>query len=200
MYKKLLTKKFFKDNPHLENSVQRLIYSTLVYEDFEEEVNKLVIEHKILNDERLKHINQEKALIEAEENPKAILNILRKETEMINRVVLIKKALEFEEILLPMVLEKLVRSYNEIFIENSIDILARSNKNYSPLLKERYAEIRSPYTQSLVCLVIGFRGTEDTIPWMLDKFYEMKKTYPNDTYDQGPLLALHELKLRFYKK
>ena len=118
---------------------------------------------------------------------------------MINWGLLVKKALEFEEVLLPMVVEKLIRSFHDIFIENSIELLAKSNKNYTPLLKERYAEIRSPYAKSLVCLTLGLRGAEDTIPWMLDRFFEMKKLYPGEAYDQGPLLALHELNRRFYK-
>ncbi len=101
--------------------------------------------------------------------------------------------------LLPMVVEKLIHSYHNIFIENSIELLTKSNKDFTPLLKEKYAEIRSPYVQSLICLVLGFRGEEDTIPWMMDRFLEMKKLYPGETYDQGPLLALHELKCRFYK-
>ena len=118
---------------------------------------------------------------------------------MINRGALVKKALKFEEVILPMVVEKLIRSYHDIFIENSIELLAKSNKDYTPLLIERYAEIRNPYVQSLVCLILGLRGAEDTIPWMLDRLFEMKKLYPGETYDQGPLLALHELNSRFYK-
>jgi len=79
-------------------------------------------------------------------------------------------------------------------------ILAKSNKNYSSLLMEKYTEIRSPYVQSLVCLILGFRGEEKIIPWMVDRFYEMKKLYPDESYDQGPLLALHELNSRLYGK
>lgn len=71
---------------------------------------------------------------------------------------------------------------------------------HSSLLKEKYADVRSPYVQSLICLILGFRGAEDTIPWMLERFFEMKKLYPDETHDQGPLLALHELNCRFYKK
>ena len=52
----------------------------------------------------------------------------------------------------------------------------------------------------MICVVLGFRGEESIIPWMLERFYEMKKMYPDETYDQGPLMALHELKHRFYKK
>jgi hypothetical protein len=200
MYKELLTKKFFRDNPYLENSVQRFIYSTLLYEGLEDLANEITIKQGLLSDERLEQITREKEVIQAEQNSDMIFQLLRKKTEMINRGLLVKKALEFEEVLLPMVVEKLIRSHHDIYIENSIELLAKSNKDYTPLLKERYAEIRSPYVQSLVCLILGFRGAEGTIPWMLDKFYEMKKMYPNEAYDQGPLLALHELNSRFYKK
>lgn len=129
-----------------------------------------------------------------------IFQLLRKKTEMINRGLLVKRVLEFEEVLLPMVVEKLIRSCHDIFIENSIELLVKSNKDYTQLLKERYAEIRSPYAKSLVCLTLGLRGSEDTIPWMMDRFFEMKRLYPGETCDQGPLLALHELSNRFCKK
>ena len=200
MYKQLLTKKFFRDNQYMENSVQRFIYSMLLYEGIEEAASEVLMTKVGLSDERLKRINQEKELIQSEQNPEEIFQLLRKKIDGVNRVDLIKKALEFEEVLLPMVMEKLMRSYHDIFIENSIRLLARSKKDYSPVLKEQYADIRSPYVQSVVCLILGFRGQEDTIPWMLDRFFEMKKLYPGETYDQGPLLALHELNCRFYKK
>lgn len=200
MYKQLLTKKFFLDNPYLDNSVQRFIYSMLLYEGIEDAACEVLMTKVGLSDERLKQISQEKELIQSEQNPEEIFQLLRKKIDGVNRVDLIKKALEFEEVLLPMVMEKLMRNYHDIFIENSIRLLAISKKDYSPVLKEQYADIRSPYVQSLVCLILGFRGQEDTIPWMLDRFLEMKKLYPGETYDQGPLLALHELNCRFYKK
>lgn len=200
MYKQLLTNKFFRDNPYLENSVQRLVYSILFYEGIEDAVSEIIMKQVRLSDERLKKITREKVLIQSEQNPEEIFQLLRKKIDAVNRVDLIKKALQFEEVLLPMVTEKLVRNKHDIFIENSIRLLARSQKDYTPLLKERYDEIRSPYVQSLICLILGFRGGEGTIPWILDKYFEMKKLYPGETYDQGPLLALHELNSRFYKK
>jgi len=199
-YKQLLTKKFFRDNPYLEISTQRFIYSILLYKGMEAAASEVLMEKGGLGAERLKQINQEKELIQSEQNPEVIFQILRKKIDGVNRVVLIKKALEFEEVLLPMVTEKLIQSYNEVFIENSIRLLAISQKDYTPLLKDRYDEILSPYVQSLVCLILGFRGQEDDIPWMLDRFLEMKKLYPGKTHAQGPLLALHELNCRFYKK
>jgi len=200
MYKQLLTKKFFRDNPYLENSVQRFIYSFLLYEGIEDAANEILMTQVGLSNERLKQITQEKELIQSEQNPEEIFQLLRKKIDGINRVDLIKKALEFEEVLLPMVTEKLIRNNHDVFIENSIQLLARSQKDYTPLVKERYDEIRSPYVQSLFCLILGFRGEEGTIPWILDRYFEMKRLYPVETYDQGPLLALHELNCRFYKK
>ncbi len=68
MYKKLLTKKFFEDNPYLENSVQRFIYSTLLYEGLEDLANEITIKQGLLSDERLEQITREKEVIQAEQN------------------------------------------------------------------------------------------------------------------------------------
>lgn len=137
-------------------------------------------------------------MILAEQNPDAIFQLLRKNLDGANRPILVERALEFEDEILPMVVEKLVHSDHDTFINNAIRLLAWSEKDYSPLLLERYAKFRSPYVQSLVCLILGFRRKEDIVPWMLNKFFEIKKCYPDETYDQGPLLALHELSTRFY--
>ncbi|WP_373482803.1 hypothetical protein [Acetobacterium sp.] len=197
MANKILTKKFFRDNPCLENSVQQFIYSYLLYDGVEDVANEMILQNGLLSNERLEQIRQENELIKSEQSPEAIFQLLRKKIDMMNRVELISKALEFEEVILPMVIEKLMRSNHHIFIENSMFFLAKSQRNGSPLLQEKYSEIRSPYVQSLICLIIGFRGEEDTISWMMDRFFEMKKMYPSETYAEGPLIALHELNCRF---
>lgn len=199
MYRKLLRKKFFRDNPYLEISAQRLVYSTLMYEGFEKAASEILLEQKVLSDERLEQITWEKKLIQSGNNPEMIFQFLRKNIDVVNRVALIEKALEFEEALLPMVIERLIRSGHDTFIENAVRLLARSKKDYSPLLKEQYDEVRSPYVQSLICVILGLRGNEDNIPWMMDRFFEMKRLYSGENYDQGPLLALNELNSRFYE-
>ena len=94
-------------------------------------------------------------------------------------------------------MDKLIRNNHDTFIENAIRLLAESREDYSTPLKERFDEIRSPYVQSLVCLILGFRGNEDIIPWMLDTYLAVERQYPQETYEQGPLLALYELNARF---
>jgi len=78
MYKKLLTKKFFRDNPYLEDSVQRFIYSTLLYEELEDLANEITIKRGLLSDERLERITREKEVIQAEQNSEMIFQLLRK--------------------------------------------------------------------------------------------------------------------------
>ncbi|MDY0281767.1 MAG: hypothetical protein RBR35_14545 [Salinivirgaceae bacterium] len=197
MANKILTKKFFRDNPCLKNTVQQFVYSYLLYDGIENVANEMIIKNGLLNNERLEHIRQENEHIKSEQNPEAIFQLFRKKIDAMNQVELISKALAFDEVIFPMVIEKLLRSNHHIFIENSMRFLAKSQRNSSLLLQEKYFEIRSPYVQSLICLIIGLRGEEDSISWMMDRFFEMKKLYPNETYAEGSLIALHELNCRF---
>jgi hypothetical protein len=198
MYRNLLTKKFFQDNPYSENSAQRFVYSTLLYDGLDKAAAEFTLNRMPLSSERLKLVAEEKEMIMSEQDPKVIFQLLRKELDGLNRPILIDKALEFEDEVIPLVIEKLVRSDHDTFIDNAAKLLAKSRKNYSPYLLERYAQFRSPYVRSILCLILGFRGDKDIIPWMMERFFEMKKHYPGETYDQGPLLALHELNIRFY--
>ncbi|WP_414150929.1 hypothetical protein ACIZ62_18745 [Acetobacterium carbinolicum] len=197
MANKILTKKFFRDNPCLKNTVQQFVYSYLLYDGIEDVANEMIIKNGLLSNERLEHIRQENEHIKSEQNPEAIFQLFPKKIDAMNQVELISKALAFDEVIFPMVIEKLLRSNHHIFIENSMRFLAKSQRNSSLLLQEKYFEIRSPYVQSLICLIIGLRGEEGCISWMMDRFFEMKKLYPNETYAEGPLIALHELNCRF---
>jgi len=198
MHQNLLTRKFFRNNPVEEISTQRFVYSILTHNGIEEIANDYVLEYANLGAERIERIRNEKEQIQSEQNPDALLNFLRKDFELNNRVALVKRVLEFEEELMPKVVEKLIRSDNDNFIDNAMRLLARSEKNYSPLLYNKFNEIRRPYVQSMACLILGIRGGEEIIPWMMSQYQEMKRLYPDETYNQGPLLALYELKYRFY--
>ncbi|WP_144674764.1 hypothetical protein [Desulfitobacterium sp. LBE] len=61
-----------------------------------------------------------------------------------------------------------------------------------------FDEIRSPYASSLVCIALGFIADEDAIPVLMKKYNEFKSLYPQENYEQGPLLGLIKLNERFY--
>lgn len=199
-YKNLLTKQFFRENLIIKISEQSICHFTTTNEGIENLLNKYVSECAALSSERLEQIRKEKELIDAENNPDKLLNFLRKDFDTINRFDLTRKVLDLEEEMLPKVIEKLLRSDNDNFIDNSMRLLVQSKDDYSPILFEKYNEIRNPYVKSVVCIIFGLRGGEEIIPWMMNQYYEMKRIYPDENYSQGPLLALSDLKYRFYER
>lgn len=198
MYRKLLNKRFFQDNPCEESSVQRFVYSYLSYDGIEQAANEILLEHMALEPERLEKIGTEKAMIEVQDDPEILLQLLRKKIDTLNQTTLLDKVLEHELDILPKVADKLIRSDHDTFIENAVRLLAKSEVDYSSILQERFDEIRSPYVKSLVCIIMGFRSDEVIIPWMMAQFELFKRLYPHDSFDQGALLELYELNARFY--
>ena len=85
---------FFRDHPYLENSVQRFIYSKLLFEGVEDAVNELLMKQLGASDDRLEQITREKEQIQSEQNPEELFGLLRKKIDGVNQIELIKKALE----------------------------------------------------------------------------------------------------------
>ena len=199
LYRKLLSPKFFMENEPLEFSPQRFVYDILIYDgDLEQELGALLIERGELNNKQLEQIAREKETIHACNKPDKIMKLLLKKFEVISGAALIEKALEYEDEVIPKVVERLMRNNHDTFIENAIKLLEKRQKDYSPQLIERFEEIQSPYVRSLVCLVIGLRAEAEVIPWMMDRYLEMKKIDTEESCEQGPLLALYEFRERLY--
>lgn len=49
----------------------------------------------------------------------------------------------------------------------------------------------------MLCLVLGFRGDVAVVPFLMKEVERFERWYPDESYGQGPLLALYELKERF---
>jgi len=49
----------------------------------------------------------------------------------------------------------------------------------------------------MLCLVLGLRGDKSMIPFLIEEAKRMENDYPDETYDQGPTLAVHELANRY---
>ena len=192
MYRYLLNKKFFKDNPIKELSSQRLVYSSILMPKVEDLARKVV-------SQMIDRAGEEAQKIEEESDPEVIFKLLRGKCDPINYTILRKKVLEHEEYLLPKIIQALIRSGNDVFIEHAARIIPRCKRNYLNNLLNILQEIRNPYAVSLMCIVIGFIGDEETIPIIYHKYIELKDQYPNEDYEQGPLLALAELNAQFYK-
>lgn len=53
--------------------------------------------------------------------------------------------------------------------------------------------VRNPYTLSLVCMVLGLKGSGESLKLVWDCYHFLKERFPGEGYEQGPLIGLYEL-------
>ncbi|MBQ7774458.1 MAG: hypothetical protein IJ379_00920 [Lachnospiraceae bacterium] len=158
---------------------------------------------KIANIIAKKHLTEEDILLEkviTEANtPEELLKLMRKGMSGFNRSLLREKLIENEDALVPFVQERCMRNKQDIFIENALYLFLHSKTNYCDWIVDNYADFQSEYLRSMFCLVLGFRGEVELIPFLMNEATRFEKEYPNEHYDQGPALAVQELAARFFK-
>ncbi len=196
MYSKLLNKDFFRSHPFEEMSPQRIVYLTVLSDELVEMMHGHAVGK--ISAERQAQLFEDRSRIESTQDPNEVFELLRESLDVLARPALIHKALQYAEVLLPRAAELLLRDEHQIFIDNAFRLLAKCEQNYCPFFMERYHQIKNPHVRSLVCLLAGVRGDEGVIPWVYERFFELKTQYPENNYAQGPLLALYELRERFY--
>lgn len=185
--------KFLDTHRDTKFSAAKFEYS--VYLDWEE--NKKIIDFANANCiQTEKDLELEKIIVSATLSDE-LLKLMRKKLSGTNRSLLREKMLEYEQELLPIIKEKCIRNKQDIFIENSLHFFMMSNINCCDWIMETYAQFQSEYLKSMFCLVLGFRGDESMIPFLMEEARRMEKEYPNEFYDQGPVLAVQELAVRY---
>jgi hypothetical protein len=142
---------------------------------------------------------EEEQEVRQTEDPAALLKLMRR--RMRNRSVLLlrDKVLEKEAEMLPLIESRILRSGNSVFSENALDFFMRAKENASSWIVGHYDEVRNEYTRSLLCLFLGFRGTQGLLSDLCLEAERMARLYPGESYDQGPALAVREMILRFYR-
>lgn len=148
--------------------------------------------------EREKEVQAEKREIESAETCKRMLHLMRRGTDIMNQQLLVRRALEFEDEIIPEIILMLKTSLNDLFIEVSIRVLAICGKDISEELTGMYDQVRSPYARSMILVALGFKANEKSIPWLIKKYNELKRLYPDESYCYGAYYALYEMESRFY--
>lgn len=88
-------------------------------------------------------------------------------------------------------------SLNDGFIETATRVLAMCNKNVAEELVGCFDDVRKPYAQSMILVVLGFKADETYIPWLIEKHEDLKRQYPDERYSDGAYYALYEIESRF---
>lgn len=186
-----LNKKFFQENIPSQMSAYSILDFTLSVNTIEEQI------YKLLPDENKAEIQAENKRVEEEEDIDKLYNMLRKSLNATTVNIIIDKLMKQKDTIIPRLLEDLKRSGNDNFVESSARILIKSEDNYSKELENILPQIKYPYTQAVVCYVLGKIGEEEHINTIYNYFKALKGNYKNETYYEGPLLGLHEMKIRF---
>ena len=187
-------KRFLKTHRDKELSPAKFEYTLFLYKDAEEKMydfaNRVTLRDISEDDRNLKTIEETNI---AED----IIKLMRKELPLGNRLKIIQKAVEMEEETLPLIQKRALTNRQDIFIENALKFFLRCKTNCCEWILENYQNFKSEYLKSMLCLVLGFRGNADMIEFLIKEAERLERDYPNESFDQGPALAVQELAVRF---
>lgn len=136
-------------------------------------------------------------MIEQTSTAEELLKLMRKPLSSGNRSRLRRKMLEYKKDMMSLIKEKTMKNGQDIFIENTLYFFLHCEENCCNWLMKEYSNIRNEYLKSMLCLVIGFRGDVEMISFLMKETERLERMYPQETYAQGPILAIQELAVRF---
>lgn len=189
IYDKRIKQEIFYKHPLKEFSAARFEYSLYGMPEVEKLANKAFKPDS--NDLR------DEAMIEAADTPEELLKCMRKGLLGSNRRKLREKVLAHEVEMKPLIKKRAITNLQDFFIENTLYFFLHCDENCCDWIMEQYDNMHSEYLKSLLCLVLGFRGDCSAVPFLMEEVERYERWYPNKDYDQGPLLALYELRDRF---
>ena len=185
--------KFLDKHPDIPFSAAKFEYSLYLEPEAVEYAN--AVSEKMLGESE--EDLRSKRMIERAETTEEMLKFMLKPLSGGNRSRLRGKLLEYETVLMPCIKEKTMKNGQDIFIENTLYFFLHCEENCCNWLMKEYSNIRNEYLRSMLCLVIGFRGDVEMIPFLMKETERLERMYPQETYAQGPILAIQELAVRF---
>lgn len=192
--KECLSNRFFRENPLMDLSAAMMAYSAITMGQ-SEELNQMVsdIAEKEMDEERKEKIRQERRSIQQTDDPAALVEIMRKGHDTLNRRLLCAKVLALQEQTMPLLLRRYRTCTLDHFIDDAIIVFSTCERKYAEMLREMYADIRCPFAQACACLAFGMQRMENEIPFLHSEYLRFQKDYPDETFHQHPLLALYLL-------
>ena len=76
--------------------------------------------------------------------------------------------------------------------------MAQSKIEVADELFGYFDDVRMPYAQSMILVLLGFKADESYIPWFIEKYNELKRRYPSESYCEGAYYALRQIENRIY--
>lgn len=187
----LLDEAFFAENDVHEISAPRLMYSYLLHPEIEGIANKVARQMVSRGKKELKHIK-------TAEDTETLIGIMKNNPDPLNHKPLIDRLVKEKAQSVPMILQELKEPQNDSFVELSVRILLMSKTDCSEKIIDiiKSGNNRKAYAISILSVLLGFYDNEYSEKLLWDYYHYMKFKYPNDTYSDGPLLGLIEMRER----
>lgn len=194
MDRRHLPNKFFAEHPLEEISAAKLTHFKIVTgkEGILDQIFADVLTEHI-SEKRQRQSEEERNRIEQTDDPAALVELVRKGSEISNQALIVSKILRVQEEAMPLLLRRYRTSSLDHFIEVATEVFAQADKEYITELRKLYPEIRAPYAQACACLAFGMQGMGEEIPFLLNEYERFRKEYPKESFEQHPLLALYIL-------
>ncbi len=186
---------FFAENDLHELSAPRLIYSCLLHPEIEGIANKVARQFINRGKKELKCIKTAK-------DAETLIGIMRNNPDPLNYKPLIDRLVEENAQSVPLILRELKEPQNDSFVELAVRILHGSGANCPNEIIDiiKSGNNRKVYAISILCVLLGFYDNKYSEKLLWDYYHYMKFKYPNDTYSDGPLLGLIEMRERRKEK
>lgn len=194
MKEDLPPKGFFKKNPLQKTSAA--VYSdyfarTLLIDELSKEIDAMI--EPSMSDARRTLLEQNRREIDMLSSGEEIARYMRRKYDVLLTSQLCKKTLPLIEDAAPHIIRRYKTTAQDTFIEQAFCIFFHADRCYAEELYAAYHEIRNPYAQATACLLFGEHGMEVSIPLLMQEYQRFQADYPEESFDQFPLLALYIL-------
>lgn len=186
----MLDESFFRMNTVHEISAPRLLYSSLLHPEAE------ALASSITN-QLLDRGIEESNIIENTDDVKKLIDIMIEGIDSLNHEKMKSKLLQHKESSIPLIINELKNPKRSQFVELAVKIIHASEINYSEQIFDIIENNQiTPYAVSLLCMLLGFYENKKSEKILWDYYHYFNKHFHNETYSDGPLLGLIEMKER----
>lgn len=184
---------FLQRHPEKPVSPAKLEYTFYMFPEGEQNALEKIAETAQRDENEMKT----KEEIESTEDPSELLRMMRRQYSRFNMAALRRHVLKHEKEMYPLIQKRCITNGMDIFTENALNFFLNCEENPAEWIYAEYPNFRNEYLKSMFCLVLGARGTVEMIPFLMKETERFEKLYYDESFEQGPILAIQKLSLEY---
>lgn len=183
-----LPKEYIENNLIIPYSAAYITYMLHTFEEMKKMRDRVVADRE----ETEQDLADKKTILRLSK-PEDFFRWMKKPLSGKNKFLLRDIMLNREDDITQMIQKKILTNAVDDFIECVSEFFIECRENHSQWILDNYERIVSPYARSQMCLVLGFRGDESCLDFLINQAELFARNYPNDNLEQGPIIAAYML-------